>query len=364
MPKKKKTTAKATVKKVQAKTKKISKASKAKHSLVVSKAPVVTKISAKAPRPSKISKVTKVSRAKTQAPKISHTDQIIHAAETYAVSIDEIISAGNREFRMMQTNGRGREITAPKEAKHIEAAMAIEIDEVQEEVVAPESTLSNEDQKALAAVREKLESSTVMIRSVSPLQSSFAHSSQSFVKESPRKASKAPLVFLSSAAIVFAAFVVAIVVSKSGSILPSPVSAPKTSEAKVAGAEVSPQLYVKTGAYQFLYPLTWFASNVKDTVTVADGPKTALNTVTVTSTSLNGKTFAQWFAANKNYKGKQLKVGVTGILPTYQIVETDASKGTTVFIDGKDKVITVHATAGDAAKKTLDLVVSSFKFSK
>lgn len=300
MPKKKKTEQPTEVKgakKVQVKQlKKVSKkTSRAKSSKKEKK--VVAR------SPKTLSRVSK----RVRPLEITKDEQIMHAAETYAVSIDEIIRSGNREYKMMQTNGRGQEITAPSiTAKKLEAAQPkaeIEIEKI-ETIVSeniesePQDALSEEDKKALAIVRAKLESQTVMIRSVSPLQTPFAHSSRNFVKSAPQKTSKAPLVFLSSAAIVFAAFVVAVVVSKTGNFGPAQMVAPQAQ--KVAGAETGPQQYEADG-FTFSYPGNWYASQTQgNTLTLRDSQKTSAETVSLAKDSLDGRSFQDWLKDQKD----------------------------------------------------------------
>jgi hypothetical protein len=357
MPKKKKAAAKVTKKIIAKQIKKVSsRAAKAKTSLNKKS---LKKTVARAPRAK-----SKVFVSKIEPMHISEHDQIIHAAETYAVSIDEIISSGNREFKMMQTNGRGQEITAPKiEPKQIEAAQPKVIEEniVEEsEEIITENILSEADKKALALVRAKLESSTVMIRSVSPLQTPFAHSSRNFVTEIPKKSSsRAPLVFLSSAAIIFAAFVVAVVVTKSGNLsdltktplLKTPVVQ------KVAGAETSPQQY-EAADFTFSYPGTWYASQTKNVVTLADSQKASASKITLTSNDLGGKSFQDWLA-NSNYKNEKVTPAGNTNPTIYQAVSGIS------FVTGKKSVIVVQGSSNSQAiAAIMKSVVSSLAFLK
>ncbi len=363
MPKKKKTTAAPKVQKAQkVQVKQLKKVTKKTSKAKVDTKKVVPKVKAKAVKAKTVTRAPKQIRAL----EISKHDEIVHAAETYAVSIDEIIRAGNQEYKMMQVSGRGQEITAPsismksvdgaqakqevkkvepeKTEEIIEATQEIFFERIQNEEVsevsneAPQETervedkLSEEDRKALALVRARLESQTVMIRSVSPLQTPFAHSSRNFVKETPQKTSKAPLVFLSSAAVVFAAFVVAVVVSKTGNFGPAQFVAPQAQ--KVAGAETGPQQF-EANDYSFSYPGNWYVTQTQEkALTLRDSQKVSAETVNLAKSSLDGKTFQDWLKNQKDASQNVQSLGNTNP----QVFQASSSL---FYVVGKSDVIAV-----------------------
>lgn len=204
---------------------------------------------------------------------------------------------------------------------------------------APEAPTQPETQSSTLPI-----SNVVMIRSVSPLQTPYAHSSREYVQSSER--SRVPAILVSSFVLVFAILMGTAII---GRVQTGSVARQTPKSSAVAGAEISLQSY-RSDSFTVQYPTTWTMQKVKNTLTLTD--VNSKKSVMVTSSALTTD-FASWLKSEKKSISSLTRVADSGVLHYSE----QTKQGLVHYLVGSDTIVVVSGDADAAAQ-----VVSGFRF--